>query len=201
MLYGNIHGYIWKKNRLENFKIEKYSPPSGAASFVFGVRNTSGVRPRRGSVWRSPPPNAGEFPKIFKIFIKEIAKCIILNIFQNVNKQCGNFSRVWKTSTNCWWSLRNLWKSLIKIQWNIASLTIFGKVVGKNRIFRKNIIFWNNYFLLGIRSVCPPGGAYATSFWNCIFHIWKMTIDNDIFSRNHIIVPVIYTGFFGSVVH
>ena len=42
------------------------------------------------------PPDTAEFSKIFKGFLKKIAKnALFWHIFQKINKPCVNFFRVW----------------------------------------------------------------------------------------------------------
>ena len=67
-------------------------------------------RGRWGS-WGRSTPDAGEFSKIFKKFLKEIAKKHYFSIFFKILiKLCVDFSRGWTKNTNFWEILINFQK-------------------------------------------------------------------------------------------
>ena len=81
---------------------------SGVARIFFRGGNILGGRPRGGSGGRSPP-DAGEFSKFFKKFLKKIAKnALFWPIFNQILKTLRYFLRIWTNNTNCWEILRQI---------------------------------------------------------------------------------------------
>ena len=66
--------------------------------------------------------------------------------FKIFNKPCVTFSRVWTKTSNCWEILRKVCNFWWKFNRKIEFLSIFGKVVAKNRSFGNNIIFLQQFF-------------------------------------------------------
>ena len=134
----------------DNFKYIDYNITAASQGFLFGG-NTLRCRPRRGSgggaPWITEP--SGEISKIFKTFLKKIAKMHYFSIyFKKVNKPCVIFSRIWTKNTNCWEILRNFRKisktiirKLRKINYFLENLTnpalIFRASGLKTRIVEK----------------------------------------------------------------
>ena len=86
----NIHRFL---GMFKYLNTHAAAPPG----FRFGG-NTVGGRPPGGP--RRSPADAGEFSKIFKNFLKKIAKMHYFSIFfKIIHKPCVNFSCVWTKNT------------------------------------------------------------------------------------------------------
>ena len=115
------------------------------------------------------PPDAGEFSKICKKFLKKIAKNAVFSpILQKNSKACGRFLRVSTKITIVWEILREFWKFLIKIQWkNWIFLYFLGTFVAKSRNFGNNIIFLHQFFPVwgGVSNpLTPTPPRYTTDY-------------------------------------
>ena len=117
--------------------IHSAAPPG----FRFGGGDILGGRPSRGS-GGAEPPDAGEFSKICKRFLKKMQKIHYFGIFfEKFNKPCINFSRVWtKTLWKCW-------KFLMKIQLkNWIFIYFWEKLLLKIELSGITSFFYNNFF-------------------------------------------------------
>ena len=101
----------------------------------------------------------GNFEKIFKKFLMQIAKNIILACFCKImNKRCVNFSRVWTKNTNCLEISRNVRKFSTDFFKNLLKCIMLA-------YFHKNL---TNHLLL-FRAI----GRKILIVWKFFRKLWK----------------------------